>query len=84
MIAMRNQSRGLQEDKITSSIMLGNHTLEDIVDELSEVVGRYNKAKTDPHTIQVGDYMYRVFPIFRDLQALLRKQKYDILEEELT
>jgi hypothetical protein len=59
-------------------------TLEEIVDELSELLGRYNEAKSDPHTIQVGDYMYRVFPIFRDLQALLRKQKYDILEEELT
>ena len=57
-------------------------TLEEIVDELSELVDRYNKAKTDPYTLQVGDYMYRVLPIYRDLQALLRKQKYDILEEE--
>ena len=73
MIAMRNQSR----DKITSSIMTGDHTLKDIVDELSEVVGRYNKAKTDPHTIQVGDYMYGVLPILRDLQVLLRRQKYE-------
>ena len=76
---MRNKSR----DKITSSIMTGDHTLEDIVDELSELVGRYNKAKTDPYTIQVGDYMYAVLPILRDLQVLLRKQKYDILEEEI-
>ena len=58
-------------------------TLEEIVDELSELIGRYNKAKTDPYTLQVGDYMYRVLPIFRDLQTLLRKQKYDILEEEI-
>ena len=73
MIAMRNQSR----DKITSSIMTGDHTLKDIVDELSEVVDRYKQAKRDPYTLQVGDYMYRVLPILRDLQVLLRKQKYE-------
>ena len=58
-------------------------TLEEMVNELSELVNRYQKAKEDPYTIQVGDYMYAVLPIFRDLQALLRKQKYDILEEEI-
>jgi 3-methyladenine DNA glycosylase AlkD len=56
-------------------------TLEDIVDELSEVVDKYNKARFNPHTIQVGDYMYRVLPIYRDLQTLLRKQKSEFLED---
>jgi len=55
-------------------------TLEDIVNELSEIVDRYNEARFDPHTIQVGDHMMGVLPIFRDLQALLREQKY---EEEI-
>ena len=74
---MRKQFREEVYDRVPKE------TLEDIVVELSGLVDRYNKAKTDPYTLQVGDYMYRVLPILHDLQVLLRKQKYDILEEEI-
>ena len=63
----RQEAKGMKK-RVTKE------TLEDIVDELSEIVGRYNKARFDPHTIQVGDYMHGVLPILRDLQALLRRQ----------
>jgi len=62
--------------------MTETKSLDELVEALAKVVDSYNKARFDPYTIQVGDRMPQIIPIYRELKLLRDAQKYGYLEEE--